>query len=200
MSRMCCSSMLKQVDALPCSKRRGPIDDRHGELHVRQCRAQMSRHIVRPFIIMVIAPRVFRRDPREIGFEVPPGGGRGILLDKKRSGGVLAKDCEKTCNDPAVMNPTQDRPGHLMEPLPWCFDREDHRSLPHGASYAKVHFSGSRSNWRTARGVTQGSRRIVQFSYCGTSPAASAKLATGSSTSSPTRFAKRDPHAAQYSR
>ncbi len=189
--------MLEQVDALPCSKARRAIDHGNGKLHLGERSAQMGGHVIWPLIAMVVSIRILRCDPREIGFQVASGRRGRIFLDEQRGRRMLAKDRQQTFDYGGILYPAPDRPSHLMQALSGRIDCQHRRFLPHTFLRAEVQLSRSRENCGAASGAIQGSRLMVQFSYCGTRPDASSKLATGSSTSTPVRLAKRDPQAGQ---
>src|SRR6476661_1275331 len=100
--------MLEQEDSLPRPERQAPILDWYRQLGLCQRRAQMRRHVVGAFLVMLVRA-AFRRQSREIGFQVAPGRGRGILLDDQRSRCVLAEEGEE-----AVANGSRSDPiGHV---------------------------------------------------------------------------------------
>ncbi len=91
-SRRCgVSPVLDEIDALPCSQNQRAGDDGNGELGLRQRRANMRRHVVRPFRVMGVA-RSLRRDLREEGLEVLEHRRIGVFLDQQRRGGMAAED------------------------------------------------------------------------------------------------------------
>jgi hypothetical protein len=48
------AAMLEEIDALPCAERELSVDDRNGKMRLRQRGADMRRHIVGPFHVMLV--------------------------------------------------------------------------------------------------------------------------------------------------
>src|SRR5215213_10018850 len=92
--------MLEEIDALPGPERHAPVRDRDGELRLTQCRAKVCRHVVGTLVIMFVVA-AFRRELREIGFDIAASRRGGILLDHERSRRMAAEDGEETLADAA---------------------------------------------------------------------------------------------------
>jgi hypothetical protein len=90
--------VLEQIDPLPGPQRRPPAHHRNAQLHRRQRRADVARHVVRPLVIVPI-PGPLRRDLLEEVGEVGPHLRGGVLLDQQRGGGVPAEQGEQAGGD-----------------------------------------------------------------------------------------------------
>src|SRR5262245_5404868 len=55
------AAMLEEIDTLPGSKRHVAGAYRDGQVHAGERGAQVCRHVVRPFVIVLVAARIFRR-------------------------------------------------------------------------------------------------------------------------------------------
>ena len=129
--RMRRAAMLEHVDALPRPERRTPLDYRNRQTHLGQRRPQMSGHIVGAFVVMLVPP-AFRRNPREVAFEIAPRGRSAILLDHERRRGVADEYRQQPGIDPAIGNPAANGIGAVVQSLPRRPDRQPRDFLPHG--------------------------------------------------------------------
>ena len=86
------TSVLEQVDTLPRSKCSAPLLDWDCKTCLSERGPQVRWHIVRPLAAMLVNGRVFRRDALEIGFHVPSGRRRGILLDQEGTTRMATED------------------------------------------------------------------------------------------------------------
>jgi len=90
-------AVFEKENPLPGSERQCAADERNRELRLGERGADMRRHVVGAFRIMRVI-RLFRRKPREDGFEIAQHGRIGVFLNEQRGGGVSA-----TVNSPCVM-------------------------------------------------------------------------------------------------
>jgi len=127
------AAMLEQIDALPRPKRESAVDQRDRELDLRECRAEMRRHVVRALVIVQIFARLWR-DPRKICFEIGANLGRRVFLDEERGGGVAAEYRQQTFHHPLIADPSFDRVGDVDEALTAGVDGERGGVLAHAIS------------------------------------------------------------------
>lgn len=76
--------MLKQINALPGSKREPPLEQRNRKIDADQRRPDVGRHVVGTFVVVGVTRGVLRRDTFEKGFEVGANCGRGVFLNDER--------------------------------------------------------------------------------------------------------------------
>ena len=95
LSPVCACPVFKEVDTLPSSERQSAVHNRYRQLHLRQGRFEVSRHVIRAFRIMLVGT-MRRRDVIEKGIEINTDCGVGILLDQKGCGCVPTKYRQKT--------------------------------------------------------------------------------------------------------
>jgi hypothetical protein len=93
------AAMLEQVNALPGAERRLAVHDRNRQLNLRQRRAQMRRHVVGAFVIVLITSLLFRRQLLEECFQIGAHFPGRILLNEQRRRGVLAENGEQPSGD-----------------------------------------------------------------------------------------------------
>ena len=129
---MRCPAVLEHVDSLPRPERQTTTDHRDRQARLGQRGTQMRGHVVRTFVVMLIFAR-FRRDPGEITLEIAPRGGRGVLLDQQRCGGVPDEYRQQTRLDAGAIDPAANRVGTVMETLTASLDRQFGGLLPHDA-------------------------------------------------------------------
>jgi hypothetical protein len=78
---------------------------------------------------------VFRRNPREIGFEVAPCRGRGIFLNDERRRGVPAEQGQQPLADAAFSDERADFAGEFSQSRTRSANRQDGgRLAKHGAA------------------------------------------------------------------
>lgn len=111
------AAVLEEIDPLPGAERKPPPDQRNRKLRLRQRCAQVSRHVIRPLLVMLVGVRILGRDAAEISFKIRFGRRRRILLDEQRRGCVTAKDGEQTLGHLLVRDPAHDLRSHLQQPL-----------------------------------------------------------------------------------
>lgn len=80
--------MFAEVDALPGSEMQASISQGYGQALSEQRGLQMCRHIVRPFVGVLVVGSVFGSEPVEMLFEIRTNIGAGILVEGQRGGGV----------------------------------------------------------------------------------------------------------------
>src|SRR4051794_39934251 len=107
--------VFEQENALPGPKHRTTALHGDGQMGLRQRATQVSGHIVRPFLVMIVSP-AFRSETIEIGFEVASGIGRGILLDQQRCRSVAAEQGKEPFANFGRSNPFGYRGSEIMEP------------------------------------------------------------------------------------
>ena len=105
------------------------------ELGRGQRGAQMRGHVVRPFVVMLVAGAL-GRDPLEIGFEVAPRGRCGILLDRQRGRSVPAKKVNRPSRMPLFGDEIAHFIGDFVKPGRLRANREE-GAWP-GASMARL--------------------------------------------------------------
>src|SRR5437016_12347460 len=84
-------TMFPQINPLPGPECQPPILDWNAQIHRRQGRADMRRHIVVAFARMLEQRVPIRGEPREKPLQIPAHLWIGILLDQKRRRRVLQK-------------------------------------------------------------------------------------------------------------
>lgn len=62
--------VLEEVEGLELTENRLPVLDGNADLHLRQSRAEVGRHVVQPLLLMAVEPTSLRSQTREEGFEV----------------------------------------------------------------------------------------------------------------------------------
>ena len=102
------SAMLEEEDPLPRPQGEAPVADRDRQMRLRERCAKVSRHVVRPFIVMLVRSP-FGRHAGEIGLDVPPRGRCGILLNQQRCGSVAAEDRQNAFLNSRTVQPVADR-------------------------------------------------------------------------------------------
>src|SRR5690349_1935549 len=56
-------TVLEHINALPCPERHPALLNRYRKLRQGQCRADVRRHVIRPFDRVAVQPVVLRHDP-----------------------------------------------------------------------------------------------------------------------------------------
>jgi hypothetical protein len=130
------AAMLEQIDTLPGAERRLAIDDRDGQLHLRQRRAQMRRHVIGPFVVVCIARGIFGRELLEKGLQIGPHLPGRVLLDQQRRRGVPAEYGEQPGSQRLTGHPTADLPGDLDQSPAGGANGKDVGALAHGGPQA----------------------------------------------------------------
>lgn len=86
--------VLKKVNRLPRAEDWRAIGDRDGQRRLRQCSADMARHVVRPLRCVPVIG-IPRRQSRKGVFEILEHIRIGILLNQERGGCVLNEHREQ---------------------------------------------------------------------------------------------------------
>lgn len=77
-------SMLDQIHPLPRTEKRPAVAHWNHDRGLGQCRADVSRHIVRAFSRVAVQGWIVRHDTREKPFEIVANIGVGVFLDQQR--------------------------------------------------------------------------------------------------------------------
>ncbi len=85
----------------------------------------MSGHVVRPFIVMGIGPRILWCEPRKIGEDVGLHLGRGILLEDQRGRSGATEQGQQPCVHRLGVDPGTDGAGETGQTLVMGVDRPD---------------------------------------------------------------------------
>ncbi len=123
--------MLEEIDPLPCPQRKAARFDRNGYLHLRQRRADMRWHIVRPLRIMHVQLPAFRCDPRKKAEKIFLHIGIGIFLYEQRSRRMPAEQSQKPHIDFLRSDPLGHLTRKLKEALAFGLDENMVKGLPH---------------------------------------------------------------------
>jgi hypothetical protein len=125
-------AMFKQINGLPGPQRQLPLYDRDGKLHSRQRSAQMCRHVIRSFVVVVVPGRILRRNGCKEGFQVGADLASRILLDQKRCGGVSTKHRQQAGRDFLSVNPGANFGGDVQQAAAACVDFQGPGNIDHG--------------------------------------------------------------------
>src|SRR5271165_2639146 len=148
------TAMLDQEDALPCPQRQRAADHRQGELGLRQRDAQMRRHVVCAFAVVLIERAILGREPLEKLLQVAQNGRVGVLLDEQRRGSMAAEDREQAGLYPLLGDEMLERRRDGIEALAACVEAKDRRGLAQGSTSRNSRSCGApptRSHWKTKR-------------------------------------------------
>ena len=124
-------SMLEEIDALPSPKRQASINHGNGQMSLRERRAYMCGHVVRPFHGVAIQRIVLRSNAFEEVAQVGNDIRIGVLLNRERRRCMLAEQREESSSDMAPGNPFDDRRSEIVEALARRSDIETRGELFH---------------------------------------------------------------------
>src|SRR5437868_9779622 len=111
------TAVLPQVDRLPGAEKQGSVADRNRLRRPRQRRADVARHVVRTFGVVLIVP-VFGRDPFGPPLQIPQHRGIRVLLHDERRARVLYEHGAKAHLHAGAGHSATDLPGHVVQPAP----------------------------------------------------------------------------------
>jgi hypothetical protein len=124
-------AMLEQVDSLPSSKDQPLRGNGNGKLRWQERGSYMRRHVVGTFTSMNVARAILGRDLCKKSFEIGTNIGVGVLLNKKRGGGVAAENRQKTGGDVLPGDPGRHLRRDLDETLAMSLNLEAMERLTH---------------------------------------------------------------------
>lgn len=126
-------AVLTEVNALPRTERKFSVSNRYRHGASQNRRFQMGRHIVRPFVVMLIVGIIFRDVFIEIHFKILPDRRIGIFIDRERGRCVLDEHLTNAGADFAYFRKrVNDLARDQVEPAPAFFQVYDLLEYFHG--------------------------------------------------------------------
>src|SRR5699024_10053067 len=107
-------TMLVQVNALPDAEIELPIGDRHGEIHAGENAADMSRHVIVAFLIVLEHGVAVAHRLGQPALDIAAHGGIGILANHQRSRGVADEHMTQTGVDARLCQDAIDVGGYVQ--------------------------------------------------------------------------------------
>jgi hypothetical protein len=110
-------SVFEEENALPSSQLHAGICDRNYFAEVGQDGANVRRHIVRSFIVVLEVRRVFRHEPVKEFFQIATSGRVRVLHDDEAATGVLNENGQCARDDAAAGQNIGNLVGDFIGPL-----------------------------------------------------------------------------------
>lgn len=114
--------MFPEVWTLPRTERGFSADDRNHDRILSERRADVRRHVVRPFGIVLVSWIAVRGDPLHEALQVALYAGVRILAENERCAGMAQKYIAQTLLDTRCAHPIVEPLGEVYESTPGRFD------------------------------------------------------------------------------
>ena len=125
--------MLPEVNPLPGAEYEAAVCYRDRQMHPRQYRADMGRHVVRPLLMVAIAlGAAVGRKPIKGVLEIEPHIWVGVLLNGQRSRAVLTKQGEQSNLYLLGADPVGKVRGDRIQAWAGCIKIDNSGDLTHG--------------------------------------------------------------------
>src|SRR5689334_19044689 len=93
----------------------------------------MCRHVIRSFVIVLIALTVLGRQCGKESFQIVPNSVRSVFLDQKRRRGVPAKERQQSSRDRLTCKPRPHLLRYLHQTTAASAESQHRRDIAHGA-------------------------------------------------------------------